>query len=636
MQARHLVLTAILLAAACYAVGLAGPFLFDDGPNFARIEQWLAGSAGWYDAIFGTGSGILSRPVAMASFALNAQLTGMNPYAFKLVNLLVHLACGALVWLCLRAGLRHDQNLQMRASWIAAAVAALWLLHPLHVSTVLYAVQRMAQLSTLFTLAALWAYLDARARLATGDQRRGLLGMFALVPLLTVFGLLSKENAAVVPALCLLAELVWFAGGARPKAVWVFFGLFLLLPALALCVGLGLAPGRLLDGYAQRDFSLGERLLSQGRALVAYLGQLIWPRPAALGLYYDDFAISRGWFAPPSTAIALSTLAIISGVAAALRRKLPAVCFGWFFFLLAHAVESSVVPLELYFEHRNYLPAVGLLLAVVALVVGALDRLAAARRRLAHWLPIVLVAVTVVTLAALTFGKARTWRSLDTIAAEGVVAHPGSLRANLDFATSALHQNRYDHALAAMARLTATPAPRNRLIGHLGTMSVQCLSDGTIDPALLPLAVASAPTQVGLPEYQAFGLLSRVHLERKCRGLGLATLAGSIDTVLESTQAQPATSAAKWRMRMLAAELFQTAGQKELALAQARLAWQPTADTGVGVVLVRALHALGRNDEAEQVLDQMLQRVGRYQYAERVGIEQLRTQLRAAGAAPED
>lgn len=629
MHPRHLVLISALLAIACYAFGLSGPFLFDDGPNFVRVEQWLAGTAGWYDAVFGTSSGVLTRPVAMASFALNAQLTGLNPYAFKLVNLLVHLACGALVWLSLEAGLRHDSRLKSRASWIAATVAALWLVHPLHASTVLYAVQRMAQLSTLFTLAALWAYLDARARLIAGQNTRGLLGLFCLTPLFTLMGLLSKENAAVVPALCLLAELAWFNGAPRPKAVKLFFLIFLLVPALALAAALAFTPARLLDGYAQRDFTLGERLLSQGRVLASYLGQLIWPRPAQMGLYYDDFVISRGWVSPPSTLGAAGLLASISLVAIMLARRLPAVCFGWFFFLLAHAVESSVIPLELYFEHRNYLPAVGLLLALVAVLVAGLDR-ASSAVAVPRWLPTALVALLVLGLATLTLGKARTWRSLDAISAEGVLAHPDSLRANLDFATSALHQNRYEDALAAMARLTATPSARNQLIGHLGTMSVQCLRDGAVDPGSLQKAVASAPSQVGLAEYQAFGLLARVHLERKCQGLGLTTLATSIDSVLAVATAQPATSEPKWRMRMLAAELFQTAARPELALVQAQQAWQPSADAGVGVVLVRALHALERNDEAEKVLDQMLARTNSLQRAEREGIEQLRAQLRAA------
>jgi hypothetical protein len=74
---------------------------------------------------------------------------------------------------------------------LASLLAAIWLLHPLNASTVLYAVQRMAQLSALFVLAAVWAYLAARAQLAAGRTRRALLGLFVLVPLLVVAGLLS-------------------------------------------------------------------------------------------------------------------------------------------------------------------------------------------------------------------------------------------------------------------------------------------------------------------------------------------------------------------------------------------------------------------------------------------------------------
>src|SRR5262249_37581770 len=136
--------------------------MFDDLPNLNPVESWLAGQMSWQSVMLDNQSGMLGRPVSMASFLLSAELWGHNPFSYKLGNLIVHLACGLLGWQVVRRLLALDPRLAARADLLATVVAGLWLLHPINVSTVLYSVQRMAQLSTLFVLASLWAYLAAR------------------------------------------------------------------------------------------------------------------------------------------------------------------------------------------------------------------------------------------------------------------------------------------------------------------------------------------------------------------------------------------------------------------------------------------------------------------------------------------
>ena len=169
---RLLLIAAMLLTTALYWAGLKGPFVLDDFENFVGLQRWLAGQDTWQSVIFGQQSLLTARPLAMASFLLSASLGGMTPFAFKLGNLLVHLLCGALVWQVVRLAARQDTVLSERAEGIAVAVAALWLLHPFNASTVLYAVQRMTQLGTLFALAAVWTYLSARTELIAGQTRK--------------------------------------------------------------------------------------------------------------------------------------------------------------------------------------------------------------------------------------------------------------------------------------------------------------------------------------------------------------------------------------------------------------------------------------------------------------------------------
>jgi hypothetical protein len=372
-------------------------------------------------------------------------------------------------------------------------------------------------------------------------------------------------------------------------------------------------------------------VLTQFRALVAYVGQIFAPRPWQLGLYSDDFPLSTSLWTPATTLPALIAVAGFSVASFLLRARLPILFFGWFFFLVGHAVESTVVPLELYFEHRNYLPSVGLIAASVGLISMAL-----ARARLRGRPPIrygIGAGLVVLALLALaTASQARVWGSLERMAAQGVRHHPQSLRANLDAATAALQAGRLDEAEAAMRRLDRPARGGNQMIGRLGLLSIACLRGAAPAGSGLDEVVEVAPPRLGLAEVQALTLLARIQADRSCPGLDAGIIGDAIVSILNASRDQPQTAPAQWRLRMNAATLFGNAGRLQDALEQARLAWQPTADVGVGAVLVRSHLALGERREAERVLDEMSLRLLPHQESERASIEQLR--LQARGSAP--
>jgi hypothetical protein len=633
LQPRTIVSIAFLLTVLAYALGLGGPFIFDDGANFAQLQRWIDGQGSLRDAVLGTGSGIFNRPIAHLTFLINALGGGINPFTFKLINIVIHVGCGALIWSLLRRILARDRELSVHAEWIAALAAAIWLLHPIHVSTVLYAVQRMAQLSALFVLTALWVYVYARQQLIDGKTRRAGLLLFLLLPVVFAAGLLSKENAAVAPMLCLVVELAWFQDRKRPVSILAWHTLFVAIPVVLALIALAAKPDLVLSGYASRDFTLGERVLSQFRALVDYIGQIVAPRPWQMGLYSDDFALSTSLWSPATTLPALITIIAASVASFVLRARLPILFFGWFFFLVAHAVESTVVSLEVYFEHRNYLPSVGLITAVVGLVVIALVRAGrGSDRTLRIGGGIGLLVLALLALA--TAGQARVWGSLERMAAQGVRHHPNSLRANLDAATAALQTGRLDEAEAAMRRLDQPTRGGSQMIGRLGLISIACLRSQRGDPRALQEAVAVAPTRINLAEVQALTLLARIQADTRCAGLEPGMLGDAIVAVLEKTEGQPATSAPHWRLRMNAATLFGNGGRPQDALAQARLAWQPSADVGVGTVLVQAAAAAGELDEARRTLDEMVTRTSPRDASTRAQIEALRAQLPPASPAP--
>jgi tetratricopeptide (TPR) repeat protein len=116
--------------------------------------------------------------------------------------------------------------------------------------------------------------------------------------------------------------------------------------------------------YIQRSFTLNERVFSEGVILFEYLRQLIAPDITVMGPYQDDIWRIRG--AETITWLALPAWLLLLSLALVWRHRIPTFAFGVLFFLAGHLLESTIFSLELYFEHRNYLPSLGPISALVA------------------------------------------------------------------------------------------------------------------------------------------------------------------------------------------------------------------------------------------------------------------------------
>ena len=433
-----------------YAASAGDYFLFDDVPaltaNTALAHMDSSRASAWRDVILSSNAGPTGRPLAMFSLALNAAWQDpLSAIPFKRTNLLIHLLCGLLLLGCL---------VQLQRAQSAAAVSclgipamglavALWLLAPLHVSTVLYPVQRMAQLATLFALLGLYLYTRWRNRWAEhGASVAELVAAGLWLGLVTLAAVMSKENGLLLLWLLPLVEWVFlrgrWAGGELPWLRRLALLALVLPPLLVAAVLLG-TPEYILAGYGQRDFSFGERLLTQLRVLWHYVGWFVLPLPGQLGFLHDDIPVSTGWFAPGTTALA--AVAWVLALAAALRatRACPWLLFGLLFFLIGHSMESSVLALEMVFEHRNYLPSVGL--AIV--LAGALTTVA---RRLPTIEPRLLLLAFGLPLLLLLGLRTHTWGDELRLAQFNARHHPDSARGQY-FLSRALTK-RYENALA--------------------------------------------------------------------------------------------------------------------------------------------------------------------------------------------
>ena len=360
-----------------YASGLTGPFLFDDYPNIIRnrflyLERLDFTSLA--DAALSGQSGPSGRVLAMLSFALNGYVFGWSPMGFKVVNLVIHLANGLLVYglaLCIfrqldrrcRVDSFEGDTGHARLAWV---VAAIWLLHPIHLTTVLLVVQRMTSLSAMSVLAALLIYVRLRPTAKTETQ---LLGLLVVLIVGAAVGLLSKENAVLVIPLGALVEYTLFSRDAlTARARYVLNLGFLVILGGPLClvaIATIVNPELVLASYVIRDFTVSERVLTQARILFHFLSLMGFPEIGRFCLYNDDFGVSRGLMSPPTTLVALGGWLVVIWVSWRLRTRLPLLAFSVGWYLCAHALESSVIGLELIFEHRNYVAFLGPLLAAV-------------------------------------------------------------------------------------------------------------------------------------------------------------------------------------------------------------------------------------------------------------------------------
>ena len=371
----------VLLTVVVYYPGLSGDYLFDDTSNLLQnkaldIETLDMDSLS--SAAYSSGAGMLRRPVSMASFALNRFFFGIDPYSHKVINLVIHILTGCLLYLFSRLLISAYQQYRkpvlttQAARWIPVIVCGMWLVHPLNLTSVLYIVQRMTSLAALFTVAGLCLYVIGRRQMLNG--RHGLSIILAGLFVMGGLAVFSKENGILLPLYMLVVEISVFrfqAQNGRPdKSIITFFSLAVAIPAMLALFYLVTHTDSLLN-YSSRDFTLPERVLTESRVLVFYLKMIIMPSVQELGLYHDDYSISHGLLDPPATLFSVATLTALLLAGLLLLRKRPLVSLGILWFFAGHLLESTILPLEIAHEHRNYLADYGILLAAICVIAQA-------------------------------------------------------------------------------------------------------------------------------------------------------------------------------------------------------------------------------------------------------------------------
>jgi len=513
----------LLLALWALAPGSNGGFLFDDYVNLPALGHFN-GVRDWRTFLLYITSSTndpVGRPLSLLSFLLDATNWPASPAPFLRTNIALHLVNGLLLAAVLRALGRARGWEDGHASRAALLAAAIWLLHPLFLSTTLYIVQREAMLAAAFTLLGLRAWFVGRERLQAGRTRSACAWLVFGAWVCTALATLCKANGLLLPLLLAMAEATVLADTAPATHLRRARRLLLGLPLAALAaLLLGSIPGFVQTAIENRPWTLSQRLLTEPRVLVDYLAQLAVPHPVSRGVFHDEFAASTDLFHPWTTLPSLLLIVATIAAAVAARRKWPVPAFAVLFYFGGQLLESTFVPLELYFEHRNYLPAMMLFWPIAGWLSDAHAPLARVR-----------AAAAVALLALLAFDTrlgALTWSDPQRLAHAWVERNPDSPRAQAYAARFELIAGKPDIAARRLsAALTAHPDEAQLAFGLI---DAQCSLDG-VSPELAARAEAAVRQDAKAAALDFAWLSAAVPRARAgdCRGLDLAAVSALVD-----------------------------------------------------------------------------------------------------------
>lgn len=420
--------------------GLYGNFYLDDFPNLSPLENAGKNGTPLFSYLLNPAVSGLGRPFAYLTFLLQQEHWPDDPFYFKLANLSIHALNGILVFcialLSIRLTLR-DQLSESFAYAIAISASLIWVVLPVHASAIFYVIQRMTLLSAFFTLAGIAGYLWVRLSHTTWTKKQYVLAGFFVC--LGYAGVLAKENSIQTGILIWAFELTILSRLPWRPSKW-FQGAFFLVPLCVLIIYL-FTFNDVLSGYSHRDFTLKERLLTQAVIFWEYIAKVFVPTPSRLHLFNDGGTIyNRIW---GNYAVIASLSGLVIGIVSSflLRKRRPWLSFAFLFFCFGHFLESTFIPLEMNFEHRNYLPAVGAVIGVlVALVLGLkfID-LSQNKRRLG----LGLISVWIVFISLVSVLESRTWGNSKSFALSALVDRPNSYRARQEAAAFFLGNGEY-------------------------------------------------------------------------------------------------------------------------------------------------------------------------------------------------
>lgn len=525
-----LLLICLCITGAVYLQGANSP-LYLDSTKLSSLEELYKQQGKEItlsDLKFGEGSG---RYISQLSFLVNISLDGeLNSRNIKITNITLHLICGLFVFIFCRKLINLTQ-LHADSNTIALIVAILWLVSPMNTSSVLYAIQRMNQLSCLFTLCALISYLSLRASSAHIIK-------YTIPTLFATLAFLSKETGILVLLYIAIIEThILKSINTKTMTTAIFI-------ALAGSVVAILSPQ--IFGYSSVAYTPIERLLSESVIVLDYIKTTYIPS-LNIGIFYDGIQPAKlqetfqlNSLIPPAAHLVIIGLALSSFKS----RKYGLLSFAILFFYVGHSIESTIIPIELRFDHRNYLPSLGLYLITGCVATQLFRRF---HNRIIFTLGLGSYALL---LLSITFLKIGIWNSPIQAYQQGALLSPASGRALANAAQWFLANGDTEKARAAIQQVINT-IPSRRFVASIQLAYIDCITHNT-EPSYLLLETSDS-TLSPIEVSQALYNLTETYKKTGCKAVNI----NSLTTALSQHKKNfGITSIDSWYIDYYIAELY--------------------------------------------------------------------------------
>ncbi|MFC1516736.1 tetratricopeptide repeat protein [Thermodesulfobacteriota bacterium] len=440
LKSFSVLLLLIALGFGIYSNTLNAPFYFDDRTDITenlniRITELRFNVL--HNAAFNSPAS--ARPIANISFALNYYFHGYDRLGYHLVNITIHVLSGFFLFLFIKATIELPllREQYRHSATIAFAASLIWLVHPLHTQSVTYIVQRMNSMAAMFYILSLLLYVKGRL-----NAGRRAWPWFVGGGLAWLISLGCKQISATLPLFVFLYEWYFLQNLDRD---WVkhqakyIFGILILF-CLVVLMYLWPDPIKTLTNitdFANREFSLAQRIFTQARVVIYYISLLFFPHPSRLNLDHD-FPISYSFINPGTTLLSLFIIMSIGAVAIYFARKDLLISFCTLWFLGNLAIESSIIPLAIIFEHRTYLPYMFVSLSTVALMYRYIKP---------KWLSISVFGVLLVTCSLWTYERNNVWLDSVILWADCVKKSPKKARPHNNLGFELYKQGRTEEAI---------------------------------------------------------------------------------------------------------------------------------------------------------------------------------------------
>ncbi|MCJ8320905.1 MAG: hypothetical protein MJK12_14795 [Colwellia sp.] len=443
-----LLLIILILVALVYLNGITGSLYYDDMRPIGNLTHVVDIDTAIY-YIFTETSGTLGRPISMLTFLLQVNSWPDNIENFFLFNIILHSFNIFLVfivsyYIAFFYSKKNPTHDKFSPFWVALLAASFWGILPLNVSSSLIAIQRMTTLSSFFMLSGISLYLHGlykqynhTLKSNVVENNKGLYLQFIGLILFTLLAMFSKENGILLPVFIFIIEFTilnkipQIAYRRKLRTSATLLGLIVIISYLIYTVILNQGI------YPSRDFTVLERVQSQVIILFEYVKLAFFPEITAFNPFHDNYPIIRdlSW----KVILAFIFWPSILLFALVQRNKYPLLSFAILWFLFAHLLESTVIALELYFEHRNYLALVGLCLAIVLTINNIPKKY--------QKLYLFIFCIYLMLLTFSLYQTTKLWGQPIKAAQAWFIKQPGSLRASTNLSDLYLNNNQWPQAL---------------------------------------------------------------------------------------------------------------------------------------------------------------------------------------------